>query len=385
MPFEVILNSVPAGYAASVNEQGEVAVIVREFVSSENGDLLISRLEGLPSELISMLPPNKGIFPSTIHHMLAIVRRDKSATLYINEPRLVSTILYRGKRTIQAGDLIFDDDILDIERLSFEGVEIPNDAGIVIIFSAGWRKGLFYDLLPFSDATAVRDYDLDLTLGRYFSYLNFQHLFKVTDEQWNALFREQWFPFVTLKTATRKQILEHAKNNLPVDRLLDAIAAEVKESADEMLERWKIHPLVEPSFVLIERAVERFLQQDYISATSILYTQIEGVMQRVYFAHKPRQRVKATEIASHVVQLRPESYHEYSLLLPLRFNQYLQEVYFAGFDPGQPATISRNSIAHGVADPEGYSLKATVIGLLTLDQVFFFLPPSSDLKQDKTV
>jgi hypothetical protein len=66
--------------------------------------------------------------------------------------------------------------------------------------------------------------------------------------------------------------------------------------------------------------------------------------------------------------------HEYSLLLPIRFSKYLQDVYFAGFDPNQPTPVSRNSIAHGVADPQDYSLKASTIGLLTLDQIFYFLP-----------
>jgi len=53
----------------------------------------------------------------------------------------------------------------------------------------------------------------------------------------------------------------------------------------------------------------------------------------------------------------------------------VDDIYFRGFDSGQVAEISRHSVAHGVANPQDFSAKAATIGLLILDQLFFFLPP----------
>ncbi len=48
MPFEVKIDGIPAGYSVKGARKGDTCdVIVREFTSSEDGDLFISRLEGV--------------------------------------------------------------------------------------------------------------------------------------------------------------------------------------------------------------------------------------------------------------------------------------------------------------------------------------------------
>ena len=85
MPYEITFDNIPAGYSLSSSKKGETGTIqvsVREFTSSEDGDLFISRLEGFPAEIVSKLPPR--ISPSQIDHLLAIIRIDKTATVYVN-------------------------------------------------------------------------------------------------------------------------------------------------------------------------------------------------------------------------------------------------------------------------------------------------------------
>ena len=50
---------------------------------------------------------------------------------------------------------------------------------------------------------------------------------------------------------------------------------------------------------------------------------------------------------------------------------------FATFAPGQPSPLSRNTVSHGVATPEQFDEKGALLGLLTLDQLYFFLPTSA--------
>jgi hypothetical protein len=201
MPYKLKLDRPPAGYAVEHAYKGDrVKIVVREFTSSEDGELFVSRLEGLPSEILRLLPPDANILPSMIDHLLVIIRPDLETVVYVNECRIGVRI--RAARTIQAGDYVRDDDIVDIETLRFDGVEIPVDAGVLCVFSSGWRKGLFFDLTPLHPAYRVGDYSLERVLGSYFAYLLNQTVFKLDESHWRLLFDQGWFPFVTLPRAS---------------------------------------------------------------------------------------------------------------------------------------------------------------------------------------
>lgn len=84
MPHELKLDFLPAGYSLSNARPGENANIVgREFTSSEDGDLFLSRSEGLPDSLLRV--STLAIAPSQVDHMIAIIRPDRSVTLFVNE------------------------------------------------------------------------------------------------------------------------------------------------------------------------------------------------------------------------------------------------------------------------------------------------------------
>ena len=144
MPYEIKLENPPAGYAmmaARANEQ--VQVCFREFTSTEDGQHFIQRLEGLPSTILKSLPTE--IRPSSVDNMLAICDRDGQATVYVNELKLQAAV--RAARPVKAGENVLKDHIADIARLDV-GVQVPDDAGFLFIFSIDWRKGLFYDFGP---------------------------------------------------------------------------------------------------------------------------------------------------------------------------------------------------------------------------------------------
>jgi hypothetical protein len=105
MPFEVRLDEPPAGYALESATEGETArVAVREFTSSEDGELFVSRLEGIPQQLLSLLPPDARVKPSMVDHLVAIIHTDSTATVYLNECNIRAQI--RVARPIEAGEEI---------------------------------------------------------------------------------------------------------------------------------------------------------------------------------------------------------------------------------------------------------------------------------------
>src|SRR5258706_1072027 len=139
MPFEFKFENIPVGICAeAVRGPGMVKVRATEFVSEEDGDKLIERLEELGSDILAKLPADPPVQPNQVQHLLAIIRRAKTATVYINELKSIGTV--QPKRDFKQGDAIFSDDIADVHRLDFEGVTIPNDAGILYIFAVGWRR-----------------------------------------------------------------------------------------------------------------------------------------------------------------------------------------------------------------------------------------------------
>ena len=89
------------GYAAENATPGnQVRVVIRRFTSSEDGDLFISRLEGLPTNLLRPLPPEKRIQASVVDHMVGVIHRDLKVSVFVNDCPI--KVRVRAARTIGA-------------------------------------------------------------------------------------------------------------------------------------------------------------------------------------------------------------------------------------------------------------------------------------------
>jgi hypothetical protein len=375
MRFEIKFDELPAGYSVSAARSGEnVQVRMRDFVSSEDGDKLISHLEGVSDFILSRLPVR--VIPSVIDHLLAIIRPDKTGSVYINE--LEFTGLMRPRRSMKKGEAIFQRDILDIQRIKTGTVRIPNDCGFEILMSCGWRKGFYYDFVPLHDPDKpIREYDVELLLGQFWTYLMFQDLFKIEESTWQELFRQRWFPFIYLGHPLLKKIIEHARLGWDVDELLPEIRKEVDNILANATGVWRTNPYFEPHDHLLERAIERYHSDDHVSAAAILYPRIEGIMRSYFATTGVTKKPSASNLASEVVQKDADKRHPCCLFLPDKFRDYLDQVYFANFMPGSNPNVGRHSVAHGVARAEDFTPKSSVIGFLTLYQVALFLSPES--------
>ncbi len=179
MPLELSFpkTQIPAGFCArSMRGPGKALVCVTEFVSSEDGDLLVTRLEGISQMIFAATTPPVIISPSTVEHFLAIVRPDATGTLYINELSILTRMQSKVKFT--PGELVGFDDIADVQRMRFlhgdSIVSVPNDVGVVLLFSVGWRKGLYYDFSPLPPGKgSPRQFDIEVLFGQLYAHLAF--------------------------------------------------------------------------------------------------------------------------------------------------------------------------------------------------------------------
>jgi len=372
MPVDIKLNKLPAGYAENTGRAGDKMIIsLSGFFSSEDGDDLITRLEGYPQEIISLIPSEIPILPLMVNSLLVLIRRDKTATVYLNE--VIPIMHTRIKGRCKKGDPISDDQILDIGKITFEGIEIPKDVGIVYMFSAGWRRGFFYDLAPLrDDIVQLREYDVEELIGSLYSYLFFQQRFKISETMWSTFFQQRWFPFAYLNDSILKRMILYAKNNWKIDELLPKIVDNVKQLLKKNNPVNKSSPYFAEHADLIDRAIERYLTDDHISCASILYPRIEGLMRTFHRTKKSTSKPTAENLTKVVIEHHQDKRALHSLLLPGRFNNYLNDVYFAHFTPGTAPNTGRHSVAHGVARADDFSLKSSTIGFLIIFQLTLF-------------
>lgn len=373
MPSEVKLGMPPAGYAlTAARADEEVSVQYLEFTSSEDGQHFIKRLEGLPNDILNRARP--AVSASQIDTMLAICRKDGTATVYINEVALKARV--RTARNITVGSWVKKSDIVDIDCLEFD-VEIPKESGVLFVFSAGWRKGLFYDFGPIAGPNPMpREYDIGATLGQAYCHLVFQERFGISDDEWTSLFAAKWFPFVGLGSEAIDILVDHIRCGWNPDEKLEQFVKETKDKLTEMVDTWRSHESFHPHISLFERAAERFVQGDYMSCTALLFPRIEGLLRTHHTSLGAASSPSPNNLTESAVRSKGD--REKCLLLPHRFAAYLRDVYFANFNPvAQNIDVSRHSIAHGVASVTEFNEKSALLAILVIHQLFYFLekPP----------
>jgi len=295
--------------------------------------------------------------------MLAIFRSNGTVSVYINELSITAKARTSGASII-AGQLVRADDIVDIQSLDI-GVHVPDDCGVLFLTSEGWRKALYFDFTPSS--TTPRSINLADVFGQIQSYLIFQDRLRITDGEWDHLFAREWFPFIGLSMNYVVSLLEHIRADWNPDDLTDRAADEIRAKISDWRRAWSTHPLFHGHHLLIDRAVERFLNDDYISATSLLYPRIEGILRGA--AGADTSQVGLSQSAAEI-----NAFTVHSPMLPARFRQYVQKVYFRSFDPASSEhAVSRHTVGHGVASENAFNKKAACLGLLIIQQLFFSL------------
>ena len=383
MPHKIQVDHIPAGYALHSGCGGDnLECALCEFTSTEDGQLFISRLEGIPQMLIGKLPRELKASASTTDNLLAIFYADKSATVYYNE--FYPKVTARAKKDIQKGDLVMLDDISDIDRISLDGIDIPQNAGICYVFSFGWRKGFFYDFSPLQTGEhhCERTYDLGTVLADCWARVLFQERFSVSEAAWEQMFRQRWFPFSSLPRDLTNQIISFAEESRPIGVDIEVFRDHVIEVVGKRLKQWERESAFIEHLPILSAAYERFVAGDDLSAMAILYPRIEGIIRSHQLAATPDAPMKQAQFATSGSGAGHPSLRATSTFLPERFRKYLEEVFFGNFDPKtKPSIASRHTVAHGVAPIDSFNRMNATLGFLTLLQVSTVIRMTADTKE----
>ena len=332
---------------------------------------------------------------NNIHSFLILIHSDLSADIYINDFIVETQVrLKRNLETYESGMLIMKNDIADIYELSFSGIEIQDSDSIVCCLKVGWKFMLYFDYLNQgrkSDITTRQR-----ILGRLYRYLTFEKVFWTLESEkcFKEMIDDGWFPFIEILGRDYEEFAIIYQSGQPIsENTVKGLLDRFDESRIEtMTNRWWEHPLFEEKRALLQAGIDAFLggtKSDYINCIKTLYSEIEGIMRSLYFedsGERTRNIQKLIDCLIEVGERRTED--DQSLLLHQYFLNYLTDTIFKEFDPETgEVDLSRHSALHGVALGKDYSPARALQALLTLDQIYFYLPtpPNENQKNNSEV
>lgn len=383
MHKKIMMNGLFAGYAVqSVNAYGcsdgekSVDLITRGFFTTEDGGAIVQKLDGLSHAMLYPAGLNNRDIAS-IERLLIILHRDRSVDVYINEPSMIIAVqLKKNVERLSEGELVAFDAIEHIIELEFDGIKIPNNCGFIWVFSFGWRKGYLFDLTPLGNEDGTQDitrkYELGPALADAYSYLMNQEMLNTDQETWEELFRQDWFPFLILTDGLRKKMISHAKERWPIDQMEDEIVEFMKGDMGPIRNVLLSSPNLVSHKKTVAKALEQFMEDDYISTVSVIMPRIEGLMRSLYVMRGETKRPRQDRLISSLLHSARSVYQSNSPAIPDRFAEYLERCFFREFEHDSPEArnvISRHTLMHGVIAEEHLNRKYALISIMTLMQI----------------
>jgi hypothetical protein len=337
------------------------AMCVSGFFTTDDGVQFYSKLDAIQGLVLASFLDAGGQV-STIDRLLVVILGE-TASVYINEFDLQLKVISR--RTANAGEKMYRKDIGGIGAVRFPDIEIPQTAAVIFYFSVGWRRGLYFDLLPLQGHPLG---DIERVLGDYYDRLWFSDLYATPSDLWPAIFDTGWFPFMKLIGGTFENMPDFMQRDI-----LPAWEDSVLKQFDEariraLIDAWKDVDAFREHLPFAEKAVERYGAGDYLSAISILWPRIEGALRHLYLGSedKPGQK-KLLASVREIMEKKAAAPNSY---LPGLFEQYLVRFYFRDFSvKDDRVELGRHALAHGVTRAQQYDQRRSLQGFLILDQV----------------
>jgi hypothetical protein len=228
MAFQVQLPHLPAGIALTAARPGETVLVQPEgFVSTEDGDALYRFLDDVKTQYLAKIPEPNRPRESTISEMLAIIKIDGSCQLHINDFGLIGQV--QTREAVEAGAPVLKHQVADVIRVEPDGITVPDDAGVLFVFSVGWRKAVYYDYRPLLLERSIPR-DLGAKVGPLWGYLVFQERIKLDDVTWSTLAAAGWFPFIGLSDSTIKKMVSHVQAGWNLDDVIESAARDARSS-----------------------------------------------------------------------------------------------------------------------------------------------------------
>ena len=158
---------------------------------------------------------------------------------------------------------------------------------------------------------------VNVLLARAFCQVSYQERFSLSDAEWDALFSAM-VPVNLVTDLDKLYSIWLGSRRKTVSK--------TKSLASRMLNKWREHSVLVPHIDILERAVERFKNNDYISCSGLLFSRIEGILRTHHTSLGTQSYPSPKNLAESAVVSKIENKRS---LLPTFL--HLQNVYFADF------------------------------------------------------
>lgn len=325
----------------------------------------------------------------SIHSFLILVHSDLSADIYINDFPVATKVRFkRSLKNFELGTPIKHNDIADIYELSFPNINIQDSDSVICCLKVGWKFLLYFDSRSrYGEKTDVSS--IFTVIGDLYRYLSFQEVYDSLESEnhFQEMVDDGWFPFVEILGKDYEKLATSYKNGKPASNhevriLLDKFD---ESRIKGMTAKWWEKPPFQKKRAILQAGINAFLQgteSGYINCIKNLYMEIEGIMRSLYFEDKQEGTRSTQKLLDHLKAVAKSAVDaEDSLLFPDYFLEYLTGSIFKEFDlvnsTASTTELSRHSASHGVAEEGVYTPDKALQALLTLDQIYFYLPLSS--------
>jgi hypothetical protein len=371
------------GFAAENTKGGDtVKVLTRALLTSDDPGFYQY------SEQISAIFLSRAqILTDAVYRFLVIIHQNLSADLYVND--FPVTVEIKSKRSLKKGEAITQEDVIDIRQLEFPQITITETDKIIYCFKVGWRFGLFFDLTPrmqpVGASRLIKTEKLNiekmkLSIGELYRYLSFYHVYKAleSDVHFEEMMKDGWFPFIEILTEYKKLSAIY-QNKFNFENEIKTIINKFdKERIKKITEKWWGNKIFADKKKLIEAGINAYLQNTpdgFVNCIKNLWTEIEGILRKIYFIETGQgDRVKSNDLIKYIIEkAKNKTDSDYSLLFPLPFLKYLNDVVFTDFnvETGN-VQLSRHTSSHGVAEVQQYTKDHALQLILILDQIYFY-------------
>lgn len=315
---------------------------------------------------------------NSVHRLLILIHNDLSADIYINEFPLLINVL--SIRAMQKGEVVTQKDIADIKEVRFGHIEIKDTDKVIFCGKIGWKFLLFFDL---NRTEKLKVDEMWIILGDLYRYLSFQYIYKLleSDKEFSEMVKDGWFPFIELIGGAEYKILSTAYKNKRF--LKDNVESIVNKfdggRIDKITSRWWHKKVFYEKKAILMAGINAFLRADdegYITSIKTLLPEIEGIIRLQYFSDTNKSNnVKIRDLLKYITDKGKNKFgSDLSLLFPLPFFDYLNDVIFVNFDiKGGNVKLSRHSSSHGVAKADDYTKIKALQMILILDQLSFYI------------
>ena len=313
-----------------------------------------------------------GLIESCVDRILVCISPSETYIYANNQLPMICRM--RPRRSVKAGEAVSKDDIAAIDRVEFPGVSPPGGCGFMLLLSVGWRKGMCFDLQPLgpdSESTSEEAFDSVKKMGgMVLAHLYFTERFLLSNKDWGRVLKAGWFPFMFLPQDMWQGLLTSIRNGWDLQRDEQKIHDRWMAACDGQVAIWKANKHFTAHMDFLERSVEAYKQQDWLTVVSVAAPRVEGLM-RMAFGEWGNQRRVLDKLAERVKQQE----HARSRLFPDRLRQYFDKVFFRFTEFSRPdLPANRHTLAHGVVDGSKLTRKEALTLLLLIDHVLYCMP-----------